>query len=201
MSGTTKGFWDDEQTEKPPQPLRRSSPPEAEKRKTETPVPVQDVTVQQPETSEKPPVKTPEKAIPEQVDLRKKNKRDIIIIASVVTLLIAAIASLAFYLYNGGNRQIYTYIDSGYYAVAFNEMNTLHENGENVDSLVIHYIKACMDAKEYKRAVNSLSLLSDKGFSDNAEYLKKMVHMLKGGGKAELSEQLVAMLKNHHIEE
>lgn len=131
---------------------------------------------------------------PEQEVLKKKNKKDMIIIISVVAALIIGILAGTVFLYNSGNRKIYSYIDSGSYAVAFKEIRELHESGENVDSLVMEFVKSCMEQKEYRRIVFAVPLLSDEGLSQNSDYLNEAARQMTDEGNTKQADELQSLI-------
>lgn len=202
MSNLSKGFWDDELVEKPLAPIsdKLSEPVEAESFEPQViDVEQKKENYKEVKNKEKEKSKATKGYQPEQDVLKKKNKKDFIVIISVVIVLIVGIVLGTAFLYDSGNRKIYSYIDSGSYAVAYKEINMLYENGENVDSLVIKYLEACMGDREYKRAVYSLDMLSDEGFKKNAENLKKMVEQIYSSGKINLAEQMSSILESHNV--
>ena len=201
MSNSSKCFWDDELVEKPLKPIHEkiSEPLEIKSKKSDE---SQGIYIEQKgdnHQKNKKKIKSTEAYQPEQEVLKKNNKKDFILIFFVVIVLIVGIVLGTVFIYDSGNRKIYSYIDSGSYAVAYKEIYLLHENGENVDSLVKKYIEACMDDREYKRAVYSLELLSDEGFAQNSEKLSRMVEQIHSSGKTNLAEEASLILENHNV--
>lgn len=130
----------------------------------------------------------------EEVELKKKNKRDLILIICIILFLVAAISAGTIFLYNSGNRKIYSLIDSGSYAVAYKEINVLHEKGQNVDGLALKYIEACMEHREYKRVIQILTLLSDAAYSDPT-YFGNIVREMISNGKIRQAEAALIILQ------
>ena len=118
---------------------------------------------------------------PEELALKKKNVRDFWLIGVVAVALIAAVAAGTIFLYNSGNRAIYSLIDSESYAVAFKEISELHEKGQNVDDLLKRYVGACMSDTEYKRVVQALPLFSDEAYEDSDYFISLYSDILNSG--------------------
>lgn len=108
---------------------------------------------------------------PEEIALKKKNIKDFWVIGIVAIVLIAAVAIGTIFLYNSGNREIYSLIESESYAVAFKEISELQEKGQNVDDLLKKYVDACMDDSEYKRVAQALPLFSESAFEDTKYFV------------------------------
>ena len=117
-----------------------------------------------------------------------------IIIISVVAALIIGILAGTVFPHNSGNRKIYSYIDSGSYAVAFKEIRELHESGENVDSLVMEFVNSCMEQKEYRRVVFAVPLLSDEGLSQNSDYLNEAARQMTDEGNTKQADELQSLI-------
>lgn len=145
-------------------------------------------------------IKEVNKIQPEQAILKRKNKKDFIIIVSVIVILIAGIFFGTFCLYNSGNRKIYSYIDSGSYAVAYKEINQLYDIGDNVDSLVIAFMSSCVEHKEYRRAVSVIYFLSDDGVSQNIEYLKDVATQMQNEGNQKQADEIIFVINNNEVE-
>lgn len=138
--------------------------------------------------------KTPEKDLaPEDAALKKKNRKDFWLIGIVAIVLIGAIAFGTVFLYNSGNRKIYSLIDSESYAVAFKEISGLQEKGQNVDDLLKTYIDACMSDSEYKRVVQALPLFSEEAYEDT-EYFVALCRELLGSGRERQAAQVYEFL-------
>lgn len=210
---SSKGFWDDEPStvEKTESENSENKKSESENKPNNYELPTQNQTdekkqlkscksikksendsIKKPSANEE--KKTDAEFQPEQELLKKKNKKDMIIIISVVAALIIGILAGTVFLYNSGNRKIYSYIDSGSYAVAFKEIRELHESGENVDSLVMEFVKSCMEQKEYRRAVFAVPLLSDEGLSQNSDYLNEAVRQMTDDGDTKQAEELNSLI-------
>lgn len=131
---------------------------------------------------EVPEEKVPPKTLePEEVALKKKNIKDFWLIGVVVAVLIAAVAIGTIFLYNSGNREIYSLIESESYAVAFKEISDLQEKGQNVDDLLKAYIDACMNDSEHKRVVQALPLFSETAFEDTEYFVTLCSNMMSSG--------------------
>lgn len=131
---------------------------------------------------EVPDEKVPPKTLaPEEVALKKKNIKDFWLIGVVVVVLIAAVAIGTIFLYNSGNREIYSLIESESYAVAFKEISELQEKGQNVDDLLKTYIDACMSDSEHKRVVQALPLFSEAAFDDTEYFITLCSDMMSSG--------------------
>ncbi len=134
-----------------------------------------------PEDEEKPhpPIKEPE---PEEIELKKKNARDFIILGLVVSFLIAGIIFGTLFLYNSGNRKIYSLIDTGSYAVAFKEIAEIYDRGENVDIIAEKYIEACIKDGEYKRVAQAMNVFSDEHRA-NTDYYTGIIEEVINSGR------------------
>lgn len=107
---------------------------------------------------------------PEYTALKKKNIKDYWLIGVVVIVLIGGIVAGTLLVYNSGNRQIYSLIESGSYAVAYKEISSLSAEGENVDGIVLAYIDACKADREYNRINQILPMLTDDAYKDTAYF-------------------------------
>lgn len=118
---------------------------------------------------------------PEEIALKKKNRKDLWILGVIIVALVALVAAGTIFLYNGGNRKIYSLIDSEAYAVAFKEISGLYEDGQNVDELVRTYVDACVSDSEYNRVVQALPLFSEEAYADSKYFLDLFVVILNSG--------------------
>lgn len=138
--------------------------------------------------------KAPPKTLaPEEIALKKKNIKDFWLIGVVVAVLIAAVAIGTVLLYNSGNREIYSLIESESYAVAFKEISELQEKGQNVDDLLKAYIDACMQDSEHKRVVQALPLFSETAFEDT-EYFVTLCSDMMNSGREKQAESVFDFL-------
>lgn len=209
-SNSTKSFWEEESEkkervevidEKRREPIRKNNINESIKHRDNHAISPDSIQEKSQLEEKKPKIKervTNNSSVqPEEVILKKKNKKDLIIIVSVVIALIAGIVFGTVYIYNSGNRQIYSYIDSGSYAVAYKEINSLYNDGKNVDSLVIEYMKACVKDREYRRAVFAVDMLSNEGYSKNKEFLEQLAQELNSNGKESLYQKMNSFIESH----
>ena len=144
------------------------------------------------------PASTPKKEknknlAPEEVNLKKKNIKDFWVIGVVVVVLIALIAGGTLFLYNSGNREIYSLIESGSYAVAFSEIRELYDKDKNVDDLLKAYIDACLSDDQYKRVVQAFELFSDDAFSDT-EYFIGVIDSMASSQKSHYAYDVLEIL-------
>lgn len=139
---------------------------------------------------------------PEEVALKKKNIKDYWIILVVIIALVVAVAIGTILLYNSGNSEIYSLIDSGSYAVAYKEISALYDKGDNVDALVKEYIDKCMADNEYKRVAQAIPLLSEETYQDT-EYYREILTQMISAGKDKQVESIIQYLsqKNEQLDE
>lgn len=137
-----------------------------------------------------------EQVVPEDQDLKKKNRRDFWIIGIVIAVLVAAIALGTVILSNAGNKKIYSLIETGSYAVAFKEISQLYEEGKNVDSLIQTYIDACCADEEYKRVVQAAELFSQEAYAD-VEYFRNILNEMLNDGKDRQAYALAEILSGY----
>lgn len=144
----------------------------------------------------------------EERELNKKNIKDFWLIGVVSLVLILAVVVGTVFLYNSGNRKIYSLIESESYAVAFKEISELQDSGQNVDELLKAYIEACMSDMEYKRVVQAIPLFSEETYSDTDYFVNLFSDIMRSGKdkqtesvynfliqKGTLKEELDEMLK------
>ena len=146
--------------------------------------------------SKKKEEKEPEPIAPEEEEMRKKNRKDFLILGIVVAVLIAIVAAGAFLLSNADNSKIKSLINSGSYSVAYKEMEELYDNGKNIDSLVRYYVDACCNDGEYNRVVQAVNLFSDEAFND-VEYFRNMLDQMLSSGKTRQADKLVKILSEY----
>ena len=118
---------------------------------------------------------------PEEKELKKKNIKDFWLIGAVSLVLILAVVIGTVFLYNSGNRKIYSLIESESYAVAFKEISELQDSGQNVDELLKAYIDACMSDMEHKRVVQAIPLFSDEAYSDTDYFVNLFSDIMRSG--------------------
>jgi len=141
------------------------------------------------------PMDEPERVEPEEKQKRKADKKDLILIGTVVLVIAACIAAGMFFLSKAGNNEIYSLIDSKSYAVAFKEINEIHENGKNVDSLLDKYVESCMADYEYRRVIQSLPLYSGAKES-NTEFYKGLVTQMINENKPAQAKSVLEFMQS-----
>ncbi len=140
------------------------------------------------------PTTVPTPLAPEEETLKKKNIKDFWIIGVVAIVLIALVAFGTMFLYNSGNREIYSLIESESYAVAFKEISELQGKGQNVDDLVEAYVDACMSDSEYKRVVQALPLFSEDVYNTKPEYFISLCSEIMTSGREKQAEAVFEYL-------
>ena len=138
---------------------------------------------------------------PEEKEKKEREKKDFIVIGGIVVLIVAIVVSVVLIFNNTNNRKIYSLIDSGSYAVAFKEIDTVHSKGENVDELLKTYIDACMNDYEYKRVVQAIQIFSDDAFTD-VNYFKDIIERIIGSNKNKQADEIIRFLsgKNSNMD-
>lgn len=96
---------------------------------------------------------------------KRKDRHDFLILGLGLIALIGVIAIACLKVSDGSNQRVYSMIDSGSYATAYQEIKDRYEKGKNVDDSVIYFVESCVENSEYKRAVAALGLLSDQAGS------------------------------------
>lgn len=88
------------------------------------------------------------------------NRRDLIVLAVLLFVVITAVALLLVFFSQMPSQRLHRLIEQENYSLAYHELQTLHEKGDNVDKLVYAFAEQCVHDSEYKRAVASLEFLS-----------------------------------------
>lgn len=139
---------------------------------------------------------------PEEINLKKKNIKDYVLIGIVVALLIAGVVALVFTLSNSKNQKVYSLIDSGSYALAFKEIESLKSQNVEVDEFLKTYIEKCLDEEEYRRVPQAVQLFSEESYQDT-DYYKSIIIRIKDAGKEKIAESVIQFLtgKNENLDE
>lgn len=98
----------------------------------------------------------------------------------VLTICVCVMTGLTVWLQKMNYQQIYSYIDSGSYALALSEMQEKYNDGRNIDKVAEDYIESCCDNYEYKRVAQAITLLTD-------DYCQKHIEKIKEWAEAVIS--------------
>ena len=116
----------------------------------------------------------------------------------VLVISVCVMAGLIVWLQNMNYQQVYSYIDSGSYALALSEMQEKYNDGRNIDKVVEDYIESCCDNYEYKRVSQAITLLSDKYCQEHIEKIKAWADIVTGADPG-LTDELKMVLAKKNV--
>lgn len=131
-------------------------------------------------------------------ELKRRNLRDICLLTGILAVTLAGLVLGVRYLYESNHYKVHSLIESEAYAAALNEIETMHDNGRNVDELAKEYIDACMADREYKRVVSAVDLFSEEGYSDTV-YFENLIVVMREAGKTLQADTLCRKLYSVEI--
>lgn len=127
---------------------------------------------------------------------KKKNKRDYLVLAAVMAILVIGIVIFVVVFTRTSNQTIYNLIEKGNYSTAYQAVSQQHNSGKNVDALVYTFVESCIADHEYKRAVSALDFLSQDA-ETNPEFFEQTVDKLLTRGKPNRAMEVLDYMMAH----
>lgn len=122
-----------------------------------------------------------------------QNRRDMIVIASTVTVIICLLAVFIVFFSDSGSQKIEALISEGNYAFAFSQIEERYEQGKNVDSLVYSFSESCIRDRKYSNAVEPIRFLSENA-QKHCDFFEGLVSELAEHDKISLGKEVIAYM-------